>query len=108
MEIKNNLLKDYKWGEKCKYILERCKSKWEARKTRKDPIYPIFDESNKIDIKFLPNNFIALIKTFSAKCKYCGMRRVTPTHLNSFHQINIEKFSIEDVYQIWVKKRHEW
>ena len=103
-----DLLKDYRWDERCKYLLNRCKIKWEARKKNQNPEIPRFEKHNEIDVKYLPGNFISLVKMFGCKCKYCGIYRVSPFHLATAHKINIKIFTIEQIYQIWKEKRNQW
>jgi len=93
------------WDERCIYLLNRSITKWKSRTNNKDPIIPKYPSQEEIDLKYLPGNFITLIKLFSSKCKYCGSYRVTPTHLKLFHKIEITDFSIQEVYELWKSKK---
>jgi len=103
-----NLLKDYYWDERCQYLLNRSRIKWNVGKNKEEPRIPRFEKQNEVDIKFLPSNFISLVDLFSSKCKYCGIYRVTPAHLIIFHKINIRDFSIQQVYLLCKEEKTHW
>jgi len=96
------------WNKKCLFILKRCKLKWRIRKGENNIQIPKFQSKSEFDTKYLPNNFMTLIKAFASKCKYCGNFRVSPHHLKHNHSIDIQLFSIESPYLEWKQAKKAW
>ena len=94
------LINPYQWKERCEFICKRSECKWRMHKDKVTLKLPK-DQMNHIDIKYLPGNFITLIKLFGSKCKYCETFRMSPQHLREVHQVPIRAFTIESTLSSW-------
>ena len=65
-------------------------------------------ENQNVDIKFLSNNFISLVKAFMGKCKYCGPFRANPKHLRKEHFIPIPECELENILEKWRDLKKSW
>ena len=96
------------WHERCPFIPQRSEIKWRVRKGGANLQIPKYKPQKQIDIKYLPDNFMFLIKLLSSKCEYCDKFRLSPKHLLTNHSIRVEPFTIESVYADWKKAKKMW
>ena len=102
------LLFSYSWEDRCSFIRNRSSIKWRIRNGNLSSDIPRFEGPLNLDIQYLPNSFLTLVRLFSARCLFCGAYRVNPQHLINWHSINIQDFTLEDVLSKWIEEKKNW